>query len=166
VLLAIKSLRQNELASCNIAARLIRLYYGGRETTKMSTVLKKESAGYLAELLDNVAEQWRTEFERFVETGDADKDFLAYLDENEVAQQAVEAAFNHQASKFAGLASELEKRRQDQGSVTETQNCRSFLFRVNQGCRRSSKVALQAPSAQRAEVVANSTAALAGVTAS
>lgn len=126
----------------------------------MSTVLKKESAGYLAELLGNIAEEWWGEFERFVETGDADENFLAYLDDNEVAQEAVETAFNHQASKFAGLASELEKRRQEQDSVTESQI-------VVHASSTPTKVAalvegaLQAPSDQRAEVVANSTAALA-----
>lgn len=128
----------------------------------MSTVFRKleeDRTGYLTDVLDSVDERWRSEFERFVETGEADDAFLSYLDQSEGAQMAVEVAFKRQAAKFEDLAAEL-KRRQDQSGTEE-----SHL--VPAASTTPTKVAavvedaLQASSAQRAQVVATSTAALA-----
>jgi hypothetical protein len=134
-----------------------------RGDNKMSTVFRKleeNSPSYLTDLLDSVDEQWRSEFERFVETGEADDAFLTYLDQDEGAQQAVEAAFKRQAAKFEGLAAELKRRQAESSSIGES-------HRVAAASTTPTKVAavvedaLQATSAQRDQVVANSTAALA-----
>ncbi len=127
----------------------------------MSSVLRKsglDRTNYLADLLDSM-DQWRSEFERFVETGEADDDFLSYLDQNEDAQMAVEVAFKRQAAKFEGLASEL-KRRQDQ-SITGESHLVAALSSTPVKVAAVLEDALQAPSAERDQVVAASTAALA-----
>ncbi len=128
----------------------------------MSILLRKseeERTDYLKDLLENVDDQWRSEFVRFVETGEADDAFLTYLDENEGAQTAVEGAFKRQAAKFEELATEL-KRRQEQSSATESH----IVSAASTTPTRIAAVvedALHATSAQRAQVVATSTAALA-----
>ena len=67
-----------------------------------------EIAVKTAEYLCNVKPEWRTAFARFVETGDAEEDFLDYLNKDEEAQQAVEAAFNTQAEAFQTMADEFK----------------------------------------------------------
>jgi hypothetical protein len=62
-----------------------------------------------AEYLCNVRPQWRDAFVRFVETGDAEEDFLNYLNTDSEAQEAVEAAFNAQADAFQAMADEFRK---------------------------------------------------------
>lgn len=62
-----------------------------------------------AEYLCNVKPEWHAAFARFVETGDAEEDFLNYLNNDEEAQQAVEAAFNAQAEAFQSMADEFKK---------------------------------------------------------
>jgi len=55
-----------------------------------------------------IAEQWREEFLRFVETGKASKGFLEYLDEDEQCQEAVDLAFKRQAKRFGQVESRPE----------------------------------------------------------
>lgn len=62
-----------------------------------------------AEYSYNVKPEWRAAFARFVETGDAEEDFLNYLNSDEEAQQAVETAFNAQAEAFQNMADEFKK---------------------------------------------------------
>ena len=61
--------------------------------------------------LDTVVQQikpeWRNEFRRFVDSGDASDEFLAYLDSSEEGKKAVEQAFNAQADALTGLAHAL-----------------------------------------------------------
>ncbi len=57
----------------------------------------------------HVKPEWRQAFSHFVETGEASKDFLVYLDGDEDAQRAVEIAFKAQAAAFESLADELKK---------------------------------------------------------
>ena len=128
----------------------------------MSTVLRKlkeDRTGYLKDLLDKVDEKWHSEFERFVETGEADDAFLTYLDEDERAEMAVEGAFKRQAAKFEGLAAEL-KRRQAQ-SDTEGPQVVPLASSTPTKVAAVFEDALQAPSIERDRVVATSTAALA-----
>jgi len=122
-----------------------------------STQRSPATTDNLTDLLDTIDVQWRSEFARFVETGEADDGLLTYLDENEGAQKAVERAFNHQASKFVNLAAELH-RRQDQNvatasSVSASSTTPTKIAAVVEG-------ALQATTQERAKVVAASTAAL------
>jgi uncharacterized protein YdbL (DUF1318 family) len=63
----------------------------------------------LETLMTHVQPQWKGEFIRFVETGEAGEGFLNYLDHDSDAQQAVEKAFKAQASAFENLAEELKK---------------------------------------------------------
>src|SRR5215217_6967603 len=118
----------------------------------MTTVLKQlENDNYLTRLIESVAPEWQPEFQRFVETGEADDAFLSYLNEDASAQHAVEDAFNHQVSQFEGLAAELKKRRtpepqEDLPSLTSTK-----LAAVVE-------VVMQTPREQREEVVKTRTA--------
>lgn len=63
----------------------------------------------LETILTRIQPQWKGEFVRFVETGEAGEGFLKYLDDDSDAQQAVEMAFQAQASAFENLAEELKK---------------------------------------------------------
>lgn len=58
----------------------------------------------LSELLQMVDKEWHGQFLHFIETGEADDKFLAFLNTNKDTQTAVEHAFTAQASAFEGLA--------------------------------------------------------------
>ena len=127
----------------------------------MSTVLRKsqdERPEYLQDLMDNVDIRWHSEFVCFVETGEANDAFLAYLDENESAQMAVEGAFKRQAAKFEELATEIKRRQ-----VPSTPEAHAASATSTTSTRLAEVVenALQATSSERAGVVATGTAALA-----
>src|SRR6267378_449436 len=82
----------------------------------MATALshpEQQTDSYLSDLLEKVAEEWRPEFQRFVETGDAEERFLSYLNTDPNAQEAVESAFDLQAATFEGLAAELKNSTQE-----------------------------------------------------
>lgn len=123
------------------------------------SVQEQERTGYLADLLEEVTEEWRPAFQHFVETGEADEPFLNYLNEENKAQEAVEKAFNRQASGFEGLAAELKN--------SSVPNREQLAEPVTAAAAISSRVAavveagLQAPSASRDAEVAKSTAELA-----
>jgi len=53
--------------------------------------------GVSEEILVKVQAPWREKFIRFIETGDLDPDFEAFLDTDEESQQAVEEAVQAQA---------------------------------------------------------------------
>ncbi len=61
----------------------------------------------LDNLLSLVDQRWHEAFLRFVETGEAQKEFLSYLDKDARAQKAVDEAFTAQAAAFENLAREL-----------------------------------------------------------
>lgn len=61
----------------------------------------------LGQLLQLVKPQWHKDFLRFIDTGEASDTFLAYLNQDEHGQKAVEMAFDAQANAFEGLAKEL-----------------------------------------------------------
>ena len=61
------------------------------------------------QFLQDVKPEWHNEFNHFVETGEGSDQFLAYLNTDSGAQQAVERAFNVQAEAFQGLAKELKQ---------------------------------------------------------
>src|ERR1035438_3392172 len=58
----------------------------------------------LTELLQLVDKEWHGQFLHFIETGEADDKFLAFLNTNKNTQAAGEHAFNAQAAAFEGLA--------------------------------------------------------------
>jgi hypothetical protein len=64
-------------------------------------IMKLENA------LNLINPKWRKDYLHFIETGEAPKEFLSYIDQNSSAQEAVEMAFNAQADAFEGLAREL-----------------------------------------------------------
>lgn len=47
-----------------------------------------------------VDQRWQKEFDTFVETGEASDEFFVYLDQDRGCQEAVDRAFNAQASAF------------------------------------------------------------------
>jgi hypothetical protein len=61
----------------------------------------------IEELALRVDERWRDAFIEFVQTGEADKPFLDYLDSSPQAQEAVEAVFTAQAATLENLAAAL-----------------------------------------------------------
>lgn len=58
-------------------------------------------------MADNTCNLWKTELEKFTETGEASNEFLAHLDKCEYCGAAVENAFNRQAWAFEKLAENL-----------------------------------------------------------
>jgi hypothetical protein len=62
----------------------------------------------IEDLLHGIEPQWRESFVHFVQTGEAQNEFLDYVNLNEVAQRAIEAAFDAQAQAFEAIAEELK----------------------------------------------------------
>jgi len=60
------------------------------------------------DIIERVDEEWREQFTRFIETGEADEPFLNHLDASEACQRAVDEAITAQGVAFAGLASALD----------------------------------------------------------
>jgi hypothetical protein len=58
-------------------------------------------------VLKRVPPEWHAEFCRFLETGEAGPEFLAYLDEHQECQEAVDKAMADQAGALAALGSQL-----------------------------------------------------------
>lgn len=63
----------------------------------------------LGEILRLIKPEWRSAFQEFIKTGEADDAFLDYLDNDETAQEAVEKAFNRQVRAFEELAANLSQ---------------------------------------------------------
>src|SRR4051812_25965700 len=55
--------------------------------------------------------QWRKAFVRFVETGEAEKPFLEFLENDDEAQSAVEVMFKETAAAFERLGALLHSRK-------------------------------------------------------
>lgn len=73
----------------------------------MNTQLKEPVGFNLETVVEQIKPEWRNEFRRFVDSGDASDEFLAYLDSSEEGKKAVEQAFNAQADALTGLADAL-----------------------------------------------------------
>jgi hypothetical protein len=73
----------------------------------MNTQLKEPVDFNLETVVEQIKPEWRHEFRRFVDSGDASDKFLAYLDSSEEGKKAVEQAFNAQADALTGLAGAL-----------------------------------------------------------
>ena len=73
----------------------------------MNTPLKEPVSSNLETIAVQIKPEWRKEFRRFVDSGDASDEFLAYLDSSDEGKKAVEEAFNAQADALTGLAHAL-----------------------------------------------------------
>ena len=73
----------------------------------MNSQLKKPVGFDLETVVEQIKPKWRNEFRRFVDSGDASDEFLAYLESSEEGKKAVEQAFNAQADALTGLADAL-----------------------------------------------------------
>jgi hypothetical protein len=73
----------------------------------MNTELNEPVGLNLETVVKQIKPEWRNEFRRFVDSGDASDEFLAYLDSTEEGKKAVEQAFNAQADALTGLADAL-----------------------------------------------------------
>ena len=73
----------------------------------MNTQLKEPVGFKLDAVVEQIKPEWRDEFRRFLDSGDASDEFLAYLDSSEEGKKAVELAFNAQADALTGLADAL-----------------------------------------------------------
>ncbi len=117
--------------------------------TTVATHIEQQTDTYLSDLFETVAEEWRPEFQRFVETGEADEGFLNYLNQDEGAQHAVESAFNRQVASFEGLAADLKKASGTEGEVQPIRTPSSISSRLAAVV----EVALATPSARREQIV-------------
>src|ERR1039458_642118 len=66
-------------------------------------------------LASTLPAEWRAAFYQFLETGEADKPFLDYLESDKAAQTAIEAAFKRQAAALEGLGALLRSPKTDDG---------------------------------------------------
>lgn len=73
-----------------------------------------------ADLLELVSPERRQAFLQFIRTGEADDDFLNFLNHDENCQQAVEVAFTREAAGFEDLAEALKQSPDDVGSIIVT----------------------------------------------
>lgn len=104
-------------------------------------------------LLSQLDPRWHEPFLRFIETGEAGPEFLAFMDENRDCQRAVEAAFNDQALAFEKLSRTLH----GTGSSTPADaGSEAVAASVTQVLER----ALDLPPDQRSQVVRNAATAL------
>lgn len=61
-----------------------------------------------AGLENSIAKEWQPAFRTLVETGDVEDGFLEYLEEDDAARQAVDAALDAEAAKIRGLRTAYE----------------------------------------------------------
>lgn len=66
-----------------------------------------KTAGTIEEVARQVDDKWRDSFLKFVESGEADQEFLDYIDTNDAIQTAIDYAFRVQAESIDELTSEL-----------------------------------------------------------
>lgn len=52
---------------------------------------------------NTACERWKSELDKFIETGEASEEFLTHLDNCEYCQATVEIAFDRQAKAFERL---------------------------------------------------------------
>ena len=67
----------------------------------------------IEEIASQVDDKWRDSFLKFVESGEADEDFLDYIDANIAIQTVIDDAFRVQAESIDELTSELAEIRQN-----------------------------------------------------
>jgi hypothetical protein len=68
-----------------------------------------EAPARVEDLQVNIAPSWRNAFAHFIETGEAEEEFLAYLDHDEKAQHAVQSAFDAQVESFQKMVDDLRR---------------------------------------------------------
>jgi predicted dinucleotide-utilizing enzyme len=106
-------------------------------------------------LLSRLDPQWHTAFLHFIETGEADAQFLAFMDKNEDCQHAVEAAFNEQALTFERLSRKIHEK-DDAAVPVAAAGSEALTASVAQVLER----ALELPPEQRSQVVHKAARAL------
>jgi hypothetical protein len=109
----------------------------------------------LENALNLITPHWRKDYLHFIETGEAPKEFLSYVDEDSSAQEAVEMAFNAQADAFEGLARELRGE-----SSLEGTNAVQASVAASDKLTQAFEVVLQLPKEERLVVVANTASTL------
>ncbi|MDQ3282205.1 MAG: hypothetical protein M3Q69_12420 [Acidobacteriota bacterium] len=73
----------------------------------MKTSTELSPTAEYASLAESVPPEWRLEFVSFVTSGSASEEFLTFLDADERAQQAVEAAVSEEVRNFNRFAQSL-----------------------------------------------------------
>lgn len=109
----------------------------------------------LENALNLIAPQWREDYLHFIETGEAPKEFLSYIDQDASAQEAVEMAFNAQADAFEGLARELRGTSPLEGAITVPAS-----ISASDKLTQAFEVVLRLPKEERVAVVANTASTL------
>ena len=63
----------------------------------------------LEDLVTRIPSDWREDFEKFIQTGEANEEFLNFLDQDPTCQAVVEKAFAAQATAFEKFAKYLSQ---------------------------------------------------------
>jgi hypothetical protein len=109
----------------------------------------------LENALNLVAPQWHKDYLHFIETGEAPKEFLSYIDQDSSAQEAVEMAFNAQADAFEGLARELRGTSPPEGAIAVPAS-----VAASDKLTQAFEVVLRLPKEERTAVVATTASTL------
>jgi hypothetical protein len=109
----------------------------------------------LENALNLIDPRWRSDYLHFIETGEAPKEFLSYIDQDSGAQEAVEMAFNAQAEAFEGLAREL-RGISSQGETASVPTSSTASDKLAQAF----EIVSQLPKEERTVVVANAASTL------
>lgn len=117
---------------------------------------KSAQDGSLEELVNLVQAEWREEFRRFIETGDASESFLAFLDTDVQCQKLIERAFALQLADLDDFANALDGRREDAKDIRDVRRAES----VSASMALAFEDALEIPAAQRPNVVRRAVDAL------
>lgn len=72
-----------------------------------------KTVGTIEDVARQVDDKWRDSFLKFVESGEAEQDFLDYIDTNNAIQTAIDDAFRVQAESIDELTGELAEIRQN-----------------------------------------------------
>jgi hypothetical protein len=108
----------------------------------------------LENALNLIAPRWQNDYLHFIETGEAPKEFLSYVDQDSGAQEAVEMAFNAQADAFEGLARELRGIPSPEGTTV------SASAAASDNLAQAFEVVLHLPKEERMAVVAKTASTL------
>jgi hypothetical protein len=107
-------------------------------------------------LTAGIKSKWQSAFEHFIKTGEADKAFLDYLDQDQEGQKAVEAAFVAEAQGFEALAKDLKQSQNQPAAPGDA----SRAGALSAGLANVLYQALQLPAEQRAELLHGTASAL------
>lgn len=134
------------------------------EAAATAQVLELDSEATDEDLIELVEPTRRQAFLQFINTGEADEDFLNHLNQDKDCQRAVELAFTRQAAGFEDLAQALKETPGEKGTLPIVVPATAPPSHVPNQIATAVELAMQANPAERERLVAKQTAEIAAAT--